>query len=717
MKPLSQLTAKEKTARLKKVLDTVDEIKSYLVNDRPKELDYGRVHQYLSDLDPYIDDPDIPQVVLEVAAMLYVEEGRVQMAAQLMCRVRNPEEILMREIDFTSGYYICGNAWRVRQKRIWNSFQGLDQRLRKTTASNTMPLKDLMIAWGACFPTHEVMVIAPSGREKGVINLGLPDGIFSLYPMRYLQNHVPDKVAKDWKVVLEPSEHEQDQCLLGDRIFPADEIRVDIVSNKNMPMWSGDTGKVVLAVWHPYLRDLARQGKAHDAMQSAICCVNASLPQSVRLLYVDCIALADREPPKKYSFPLPELTGQCEARNMAIDIPLDQVLERRRRKFTRKPIQSARPRADITCGETAMPELEEIYFQRNETHLEAMQRYGTCGWFLVIPREVCGDNFQELRKAVEKDVCASLEDDVCFVGWAEGTENYYIDFITVDGRVVLEFLSKCFDGIPECENIRCSTFYWNSPLRTLNYAEELKQYQKTVDTAGPVKELVDMNMRAALEKLVSATQWEDMDIPKPNVQWDGDEGTVAFVDDPADMARAYEEADQAEDGDWDADVSPDEDPYAQFSELFTKSPDDDAFTTMLKTMACMFAGRELEDPEDEDDEEDYDAFEDDSDLDDFHDEASTFRTFQKHMEDPQFAAVMKEVAKRAAAGPPDKQQPADEDDWDDDDVTLIPPDAYGAFLDNKVSFGQAPGTRHVHNTKRKGLSRKKDKNKRKKKKK
>ena len=724
MKPTAELTNDELETMLKEVMSIVEEASAYLteVGIGEKKFDYGKVYRYLADLTPYTQDPDAPGDLLVITANLYLLENRYQEAAQLLHRANDPKaNVMLQDADFYSGYSVRGNTWWARQERIWSTFQGLEQRLRKTTVSNVDALRELMIAWDVYFPTREMMVNGPSSGEKGVICLGLPDGIFSLQPMLYLQKHVPEKVAKNWNVVLEASEYVPDECLLGDRGFPANEIRVDIVSGESAPSGAqtGDSGKVVLVVWHPYLKELARKGRTYEAMQSAICCVNAFLPQSARLLYVDCVALADREPPKSRSFPLPELPGQFEARNMAIDIPLDQVLERRRRRFTRKPIHSTRPRADIIRGETAMPELEEIYFQRKEESEIAMQRYGTCGWFLMIPKDVCGTNFREFRKAVEKSVADAMGDIVRFVGWAESTENYYIDLITMDGGSVVDLLGQCFDDFPECKSIRCSTFYWNAPLRTLNLAEEIAKYQKA-DTTGPVKELVGADARPALERLISATRWEDSDIPKPNVQWDTQEGSVAYMDDPADLTKVYEDADEEEDDDLDAGTSPHEDPYAQFSELFVKSPDDDAFTTMLKTMACKFAGRELEDPEDPEDEEDaddYDAFEDEVTPEELRDEASVFHAFQKRMRDPRYAAVIEELAKRAAAGPPDKQKSAeDDDDWDEEDVSLIPPGEYESFLASQGEKAKPAQPRHVHNTKRKGLSRKKDKNKRKKKK-
>ena len=653
MKPIAERTDQERETRLKKIGGIVEEASACMREMiRKEDLDYGKLHRYLTELTPYLQDPDVPETALVTAASLLFVENRYQEETQLLQRVHHPgANGMLQDANFYSGYTVRGNTWRDRQDRIWSIFQEQDAKLQKVSARNIAPLQDLMTQWGTCFPTQEMMVIPPSGGKKGIISLGLPEGIFSLYPMLYLQKHVPEKVAKHWDVALEASEQVSEECLLGDRFFPANEIRVDIVSGKSVPSGAQtkDSNKVVLTVWHPYLRELAQKGKGHDAMQSAICCVNAFLSQSARLLYVDCVALADQEPPKKHSFPLPELPGQFEARNMAIDIPLDQVLERRCRRFTRRPIHSTRPRSDITRGETAMPELEEIYFQRNGDHLETMQRYGICGWFLVIPKDVCGTKFQEFREVVEKEVSRSLDDEVRFVGWAEGIENYYIDLIEMDGGIVVEFLSRCFAGIPECKSIRCSTFYWNAPLHTLNCAEELERYQKE-DTAGPVKELVDTNMRTALEKLISATHWEDPDIPKPNVQWDTQEGSIAFVDDPADLAKAYEEADEYEE-------------------------------------------------------------DDDSDLDDLYDEASLFDAFQKRMEDPRFAAVMKEVARRAAAGPG-----GDMGDWDDEDIDLVPPGEYGSYMAGRGGETKPGQARHVHNTKRKGLSRKKDKNKRKKKK-
>ncbi len=198
---------------------------------------------------------------------------------------------------------------------------------------------------------------------------------------------------------------------------------------------------------------------------------------------------------------------------------------------------------------------------------------------------------------------------------------------------------------------------------------------------------------------------EEPDIPKPDLPGNTEVGRVVWADDPADQTAEA------------AGASSDEDPYAQFSELFVKSPDDDAFTTMLKTMACKFAGRELEDPDEEENAEDYDAFEDEVDPEELRDEASVFHAFQKRMRDPRYAAVIEELAKRAAAGPANKQKSAEDDDgWDEEDVSLIPPGEYESFLASQGMTTKSAQPRHVHNTKRKGLSRKKDKNRRKKKK-
>ena len=435
-------------------------------------------------------------------------------------------------MDFCSSYYASSNNWKRRQEeRIWDIFLKLDQRLRRTTSNKAKALEELAVSWDACFPTFALSMTPHTDNEKGTICLGLPDAIFSLHPFLYLKNHVPAKVAKNWNVVLEDLDHPQKECLLVDRLFPADEILVDIAANKEFRVNHQviDGNNVVISVYHPHLKELMTQDMGHEAMLSAINCVCSYLPQSARLLYVDCIALSGCKPLKERSFPLPEIKAQFEARNMATDIPLDQVLERRRRKYTRKPIHSNRPRTDITHGETAMPELEEIYFQRNAMHLEAMERYGTGAWFLTIPRAVCGPNFQTFREALENAARKALGDEICFVGWAVGTKNYYIDLITVCGGRMLDFFLGVSHEIPECKKILCSTFYWNSDLYSFNYIVESAKFSKLKFT-GPVKELASQEMRTAMKNLFSATQWERPDIPMPKLPDDSGEDDAASED-------------------------------------------------------------------------------------------------------------------------------------------------------------------------------------------
>ena len=566
MLPISMLTDQEFEERLKTVTGLMKKVKNYLwgkVYTGEVEMDYNKVHTFLEELDPYTDDPDAPPALLSLVARLYFEETRYQEAAKLFQRANDPQNYnTLGNIDFYNSYYAGSNNWKGRQERIWGIFQKLDLKLRKASNSDPKAIDDLMVSWLSCFPTQELTVIPPAEQRKGTICLGLPDGIFSLHPFLYLLNHVPAKVAKNWDITLEASDYPENVCFLIDQLVPADQVHVDISfigEFKKCPQSRDDTN-VVLGVWHPHLKELTQAHRGHEAMVAAINCVNANLPLSARLLYVDYIALADIDPTGR-SFPIPELRAQFEARNMTTSIPLDQVLERRRRKYTREPIRSPRPRADITRGETAMPELEEMYFQRKEDHLIAMQRYGTGAWFLVIPRGVCEGNFQQFREALENAAHNALGDEICFVGWAEGTKNYYIDLITVCGGDVLNFFASFFREIPACESIRCSTFYWNSDLHTFNYITELAKMAATKFN-GPVKELVNKNMRTALEKMFLATRWERPDIPMPNLPEGAKMGQVSGDEDDEDPADLLDDEDENnEDEDEYEEAYDDEDGY------------------------------------------------------------------------------------------------------------------------------------------------------------
>lgn len=496
-----------------------------------KKLDFKRIHHYLMDLAPYAEEPDAAPELQETVARLYYEETQYQEAAKLLRRAGNPAHRRnLAYADLYNAYYASVNSWKARQERVWSIFLAFERRLSKASPGSSKPLTELKRDWESCFPTQEVQIVPPAGGQKGEICLGVPDGILSLYPMLYLTRHVSWKGAQNWNVVLEPTETAPQECMVLGRPVPAAEILLGIRPHRD--------NQAVLTVYHPNLAQAMRSGWGQEAGESAVLCVNQFLPMSARLLYGVHIALAENAPAGV--FPLPALREQLEARGMDCRIPLDQVLERRRRSYTREPIRCARPRTDITRGETCMPELEELYFLRKEEYLTALQRYGVGAWFFTIPRNVCGEDFQTFRKDLEDRVRRGLGDGVCFTGWAEGTKNCYIDLLAADGRELLRFFEQdpAWERTPHSKTVRCCTFYWDSALRSIYSRWEIRQPAKA-DIADPGKGLVSERQRAAMERYFQNTVWGEMEgLPRPQLEDAPYEGDLISVQERADGPAA-----------------------------------------------------------------------------------------------------------------------------------------------------------------------------------
>ncbi len=495
---------------------------TYLNTDENIRPDFEQLELYLIKLSPQIQDPKASQELLIVVAQLYFESLRYQEAAEVLKRVESPRYNEMRAcIDFFSAYYATIHDWAARQAEIWKAFSDLELGLTERMALRLEAMMELKNRWDACFPTDFFMLSPPDRATPGKIFLSSSHGIHSLVPLLYLLRHAPLPVRSRWELLLDEPNADLDEGQVKGQVIRNRDILVRITPNTA----SAVGGKVDLLVWHPVLEQQAARGDGISALIYAKQMINNYLSLSTIVFSVGQIALAEEEPAAGSALPLPSLQAWFQQKHMLLDIPPEEILERRRRSFTRTPAAVSRPRADIVRGETCMPELEEIYFLRDGKGMAAFQRYGVGYWFLTIPRKVCGEDFPSFRKQLEKQVHREEMDKVFFTGWAEGTSNCYIDFLSMDNIPMLHTLDTYFQTLPGGEDIRICSFYWNAPLRTANYIRESDRFHEIYSQAGfnpdllpPPEDLVSAADRAALEKAFQETQWGPMAVPAQEEQ-------------------------------------------------------------------------------------------------------------------------------------------------------------------------------------------------------
>ena len=477
---------------LAKPLQKAKEYLDSLTGASPSAPDAALLQKYLTDISPYLKDDPVSSDLLRTAARLCFALERYQEAAKILKRLRDPSFNRMRLLcDCHNGYFVCSQDWISRQEQIWKRYEE-----KLPYLSNQDAQRDLQDAWEPYFPISLVSLIPLSqDNQKGLVLLGNPDGIYSLFPMNYLFQHMPDAASGPWEVIGEFSQS-PDIIVHGVQVngTPVETGRFAV---RITPSTAFHVEPVVdLTFWHPALREMIQQGDKRMAEAMVRYHLGSSFPFVVTALYVDNITVAE-EPfgTREDVVLLDNLKQWFRDHGMDPDISSQQILRKRVYAFTREPAMASRPRGDILRGETCMPELEEIYFLRNAKGPTIFQRYGVGYWFLTIPKAVSGEDFPAFRDALIQAVRAEAQDTVCFTGWAEGTRNGYIDFLSLSGS----------------GDIRISSFYWNAVPRTLDYSaqrDELAQLEASADPVSPPKDVISAKSRAKLEKAFQETRWE-----------------------------------------------------------------------------------------------------------------------------------------------------------------------------------------------------------------
>ncbi len=513
--PMQSMLSRKKAA-LAATLRDARAYLDYLTEDAAHEPDFRRLHSYLTALTPCLSEPRVSIDLVRTVARLYFETERYQEALVLLKRFKDPGFHNMQvHCDFHSGYFATLRDWAARQDMIWDAIDGLMPALADEDETEEEANDALREALDHLFPTDQLHFTYLDEEEDGAQGLllpGNPDGIYSLFPMTYLLQHVPEDIAADWNVALDAEEVDDGSVSIEDIEMPLGDIAVRITPSPAFHV----VPRVDLTLWHPGLHtvmpmDSGKIGKTvlQDLMRMA-------LPTAAANLYVDKITVAERPfGPREETTPLLSLSRWFLDHGMDPDVPVTQILHHRVYAFTRTPVAVSRPRADIVRGETCMPELEEICFLRDGKGMAALQRYGVGYWFLIVPNAVCGGNFPAFRDRLIQAVRREEGDTVCFTGWAEGTRNCYIDFLSLDNYSVLPTLHRYCEDLPGGEGIRISTFYWNAVPRTMDIAQELqqqaalgRQMEAGPGPADPPKEQVSQGDRARLEQAFRDTRWE-----------------------------------------------------------------------------------------------------------------------------------------------------------------------------------------------------------------
>ncbi len=490
------------TTEKRELANTVREAQAYLdrlAAEPGLQPDYAQLHRYLTALSPHLYDAKVSGNLIRTTAHLYFALQRYQDAAVTSQRVQDPGlDGLRRSCDFSSGYCTGSRDWRSRQDEIWDTVRAA---LPQLTPDNTVEL--LRDPLAHCFPTHLVTVGGEAG-ERGFLLLGNPDKIYSLFPMLYLLKHKPEDLTADWDILLDDPEVTLESAKVLDKPLYSADIQVR-VSNSTLfhvgPM-------VDLELWHPLLQDAVQAARSEGEFLADYL-LSRNLPAAAAALYVGRVSVAEAPFAREEAVPLDRLGLWFQQNGMAPDIPLEQLFRHRVYAFTREPVDSPRPRADILRGETCMPELEQIYFLRSTAGLAALQAYGVGYWFLIVPKHVCGGDFPFFREELIVALRLDEHDAVCFTGWAEGTRNYYIDFLSLSSAAALNVLQQYLEDIPGGGEVRIATFYWNSVPRTADVPQETAA--QDFHAKEPPREQVSEEERAALERAFRETRWEKRD--------------------------------------------------------------------------------------------------------------------------------------------------------------------------------------------------------------
>ncbi len=498
------------------------------------EPDLPRLQGYLNALTPALSEPQVSPDLVRTAARLCFQAERYQEALELLERLKDPNCNAMQALsDFHSGYFVSFLDWEDRQEKIWEILR--DRASGLTSTNVAQKARELRKAWMPYFPAGPVDIIPYEEADaEGLVLLGNPDGIYSLFPISYLLEHIPEEVSARWDISPDDTEVSLGDMMVLDQKVPVREIAVRITPSPGFHVGP----KVDLALWHPALQPLLHLDSAEyeelgDLAEDVLNhMVRIILPATVTAAYTGEITLADAPfGPDEETVPLTALESWFLDHDMGPDLSLKMVLSHRLYAFTRAPADVPRPRADILRGETCMPELEGIYFLRDGKGMAALQRYGVGYWFLIVPRSVCGEDFPAFRDALIQNVREEEGDTVCFTGWAEGTCNWYLDFLSLSGISVLRTLLIYFKEIPGGEDIRISSFYWNAVPRTVNLDKEIghlaeldRQRKASPGPADPPADQVSEADRARLEQAFRDTRWEETDA---DADWDTD-GTSPY---------------------------------------------------------------------------------------------------------------------------------------------------------------------------------------------
>ena len=486
--------------------------------------DLPRLQRYLNALTPALGEPRVSPVLVRTVARLYFQAERYQEALMLLKRLKDPGQNCMLALsDFHNGYFASFLDWEDRQAKIWEIFR--DTISDPAAAKAGKRAENLARAWEPFFPTGHMSIVPFEEDDdlEGMVLLGNPDGIYSLVPMLYLLDHIPEEISEDWNISMEAPDVSVGEITVQGQEMPLEDIAVRITPSTGFHVGP----KMDLALWHPALQAVLPldHGKAAADILNHIMVL--FLPADIAALYVGKISVADRPfGPQEETIPLTALEDWFEDRDLCLDFSLKRALHHRVYAFTREPGMVSRPRGDILRGETCMPELEEIYFLRNGKGVAAFQRYGVGYWFLIVPKKVCGEDFPAFRDALIQAVREEEGDTVCFTGWAEGTRNCYLDFLSLSGISALRTLQIYCKDLPGGEDIRISSFYWNAVPRTLDYAKETKKQAHLGQPmeagsvpADPPRDQVSEKGRAKLEKAFRETRWEETDA---DADWDID---------------------------------------------------------------------------------------------------------------------------------------------------------------------------------------------------
>ncbi len=470
--------------------------------------DYALLHRCLTNLEHCCSASQTPSDIVRLVARLYFETKQYQQAAVLLRRLRGhtiPD--LLAQADFYSAYYAEPWDWAARQEAFWSIFRDAMPTLSLENMGELRKSLDHLL------PSEFFDIIPGERGESGTVFLGVSDGVYSLFPMNYLFRHAPKDLPGPMGVSLDAPPIALESILFEGRRLPLEEVLVHITP---APGYLPES-KVDLELWHPVLQDMMEEDPDWLAQTAAEHLVCITLPTEQFTLCVNHISVAEQplDEDEEDTIALDELESWLEDEDIGPGIRLDRLLRYRVFSFTREPVMVSRPRGDITRGETCMPELEEIYFLRDGKGLSTFQRYGVGHWFLIVPRKVCGEDFPAFRDALIKAVLEQEKDTICFTGWAEGTRNWYLDFLSLSNLSALRTLQRYLQDLPGGKDVRISTFYWNAVPRTVDAPKELEKQAQAVaqirqdpEAAAPPKEQVSKKSRAALEKAFRETQWE-----------------------------------------------------------------------------------------------------------------------------------------------------------------------------------------------------------------